>query len=327
VSLAYVKVAAGGGCCEQLGDILTAFHELHVWRNGAKVWEGPIHRIEYNRDDVELFAADILWVAKKTALAEGYNKAFPNQAKCGWMMNWLLVDQTFAKNGDPWNAVDRVRWVQGSDDPTTASAVKPWAMTTWEDFDKYAEDRGMYYTVIGRDIIFFDTHLRWNRIEPILLPEYLTNGISLVEYGNQFATRVIVTNGNGYNAQRSAPQWGLSKYGYIDMIVTSSNEAAAEEAPSPEELEAWGEQAQSLLDNSFPAPVRVRLPANSVVSPDAPYDINELIAGSWIEVEATDLCRSTQQWHKLDSVKVEQVDGEEKVTISTQVGTDNVVDP
>ena len=327
VSLADVRVAATPDCCGDLGSITTAFHELHLWRNGVKVWEGPIHRVEYNRDDVEIFAADILWVARKTALSQGYNKTEPNQAKCGYMMNWLLAEQTFAKNGDPWNGLAGINWVQGSDDPSTASAVKAWSMTTWEDFDKYAEDRGMDYTVVGRDIYFFDTHLRWRTIEPLLVPAYLTNGLSLVEYGNQFATRVIVTNGNGYNAQRQAPAWAISKYGYIDMIVTSSNEAAATEAPTAAELTAWGEQAQSLLDNSFPAPVRVRLPENSVVSPDAPYDINDLIAGAWIEVEATDLCRATQQFHKLDQVDVDVEDGEEVVKITTQVGPENVVDP
>lgn len=327
ISKAQVEVSAASGCCDLLGDIQTGFHELHLFRDGQKVWEGPITRLEYNRDSVELFADDILWVPKNTALAVGYNKAHPNIAKCGWVMNWLLMDQTFSKNGDPWNGAGHVHWVKGSDDPDTSSSVKPYAMTTWEDFDKYAEDKGMDYTVVGRDIYFWETHLRWRTIDPPLTEQYLPGGLSIVEYGNEFATRVIVTNGNGYHAQRSAPAWAIAKYGYIDRVVSSYNEAAGTEAPTTEELKGWGEQAQSLLDNSFPAPVRVRVPENSGLSPEAPYDINDLIAGSWIQVETDSLCRSSDQWHKLDHVKVHEEGGGETVTITTIVSPENVVDP
>lgn len=327
ISLANVKVSAASGCCDQLGGLQTGFHELHLFRDGDKVWEGPVTRLEYNRDTVEVFASDILWVPKNTVLTNAYNKGGTNTAKAGWVMNWLLKDMTFAKDGDPWNMVPNIHWIQGSDDPDTSSAVKAYSMTTWEDFDKYAEDKGMDYTVIGRDIYFWETHLLWRTIEPPLTEQYLPGGLSLVEYGNEFATRVIVTNGNGYYAMRSAPAWALSKYGNIDHVVSSYNEAAGVGAPTAAELKGWGEQAQSTLDNSFPAPVRVRVPENSGLSPEAPYDINDLIAGAWIQVETDSLCRTSEQWHKLDHVNVHEEAGEEVVSITTLVAPEKVVLP
>lgn len=183
----------------------------------------------------------------------------------------------------------------------------------------------MDYTVIGRDIYFWDTHLLWRTIEPDLTERYLPGGLEIVEYGNEFATRVFVTNGNGYYAVRSAPAWALAKFGNIDHVVSSYNEAAAAAAPTTAEVRGWGEQAQATLDNSFPAPVRVRVPENSGLSPEAPFDINDLIAGAWIRVETTSLCRTTDQWHKLDHVNVHEEDGEEKVTISTVTAPDTVV--
>jgi hypothetical protein len=326
ISQAYVRVGAGAECCGQLGGLTSGYHELHIYRSGQKVWEGPVIRPEYAADSVTIYANDILWVAKNTVLEKAYNKAYPNIAKCGWVMNWLLRDQTFLKYGDPWNAASRVRWVQGSDDPSTSSAVKAWSMTTWEDFDKYAEDKGMDYTVAGRDIYFWDTHLKWRTLSAPLVADYLTDGMEVVEYGNEFATRVIVTNGNGYASQAVAPAWAISQYGYIDHLISTYNEAAGTEVPDAEDKRAWQEQAQSTLDASFPAPVRVRVPDNSTLVPSAPYGINELVAGAWVQVVSNDLCRTLDQWHKLDRVHVRQEGGEEKVEITTTAAPERIVE-
>jgi hypothetical protein len=283
--------------------------------------------MEYEREKVSMYAEDILWVAKNTALEVGYNKKYPNIAKGGWVMNWLLKDQTFAKHGDPWKMVPHIHWVTGSDDPSTSSAVKAWSMSTWEDFDKYAEDRGMDYTVVGRDIYFWDTHLKWRTLAHDLIGDYLLGDMAVVEYGNEFATRVIVTNGNGYASQAVAPSWAISKYGYIDHVESSYNEAAANEVPTAEEKKGWQEQAQSNLDLSFPAPVRIRVSDNSQLSPDAPFTMDDLIAGSWVHVVVDDLCRTLDQWHKLEHVNVHEESGKEAVTITTMAAPENVVEP
>jgi hypothetical protein len=327
ISQAYVRVGAGAGCCGELGNLLSGHHELHIYRSGEKVWEGPVIRPEFAEDGVTIYANDILWVAKNTVLEKGYNKAFPNIAACGWVMNWLLRDQTFLKYGDPWNAASRVNWVKGTDDPDTSSAVKAWSMTTWEDFDKYAEDKGMDYTVVGRDIYFWDTHLKWRTLPSPLLASHVTSGFEVVEYGNEFATRVIVTNGNGYASQAVAPAWAISTYGYIDHVISTYNESAGQEVPNAEDLKGWQKQAQSALDASFPAPLRVRVPDNSALTPDAPFTINELVAGAWVQVVSTDLCKSVDQLHKLDRVHVREEDASEKVEITTTAAPERVVEP
>ena len=325
VSDANVTVSARANCCRDLGDLQTGYHELHLYRDGLKVWEGPITRLDYDNAAVSLYASDILWAAQKTVLATGYNKAHPNIAKGGWVMNWLLKDQTFAKNGDPWNANNRVHWVQGSDDASTSAAVKAWSVTTWADFDKFAEDRGMDYTVVGRDIYFWDTHLQWRTILPELTGEHLQGGLAVGEYGSEFATRVIVTNGNGYASMATAPAYAIARWGYIDQLITTTNEAAGNEVPTNEEKQAWLEQAQSALSSAFPAPVRVRVPDNSALLPTAPFGINDLVAGAWIHVVSDDLCRDVDQWHKLDRVNVHQESGNEVVTITTSAAPEHVV--
>jgi len=325
ISTAQIEVQAEAECCRQLGGLTTGNTELHIYRDGQMVWLGVLTRIEYERTQITLFAEDILWVAKRTALEVGYNKAYPNIAKAGWVMNWLLKSQTYNKNNDPWKVLPHVHWVQGSDDPSTSAAVKAWSLATWEDFDKSAEDRGMDYTVVGRDIYFWDTHLKWRTIEQELRGEFLMGGMAVVEYGNEFATRVIKTNGNGYAAQAVAPPWAIAEFGYIDLIESTANEAAGNETPTAEEKTAWQQQAQSLLDHSFPAPTRIRVSENSTLAPTCPYTINDLVAGSWLQVVVEDLCRTMDQWHKLELVHVHSESGDEKVTVTTAAAPENMV--
>lgn len=327
ISDAQAEVSARADCCEKLGALQSAYHELHIYRDDVKVWEGVVVRVEYEWNKVSIFASDILWVAKNTALTVAYNKAYPNIAKGGWVMNWLLTEQTYKKNGDPWQVLPHVHWVQGSDDPSTSAAVKAWSCTTWEDFDKFAEDRGMDYTVVGRDIYFWDTHLRWRTLPGELTSDHVEGGLAIVEYGNEFATRVIVTNGNGYASQAVAPAYAIAKWGYLDHVSTTSSEAAGKDVPTNEEKQAWQEQAQSLLDTMFPAPVRVRVSENSRLVPDAPWGINELIAGAWVQVVADDLCRSVDQWHKIDKISVRAQDGDETVAISTAAAPEKMINP
>jgi len=321
ISSATIVVNGRGGCCDQLGQLETGYHEVHIFRSGVKVWEGILTRIEYETDMVDLYASDILWVAKNTVLPSGYDysTAGSGAVACGWHMERLLRDWTFAPLGDKWNGAAGVQRQVGPKEPKTSKAAQKWSMTTWEDFDKFAEDHGMDYSVIGRQINFWDTQYRWRTIEEPLRSEYCSNGFAIVEYGNEFATRVVVTNGNGYGSMRAAPAWAIAKYGYIDHVVSGYNKAAGAEVPSSADLVSWGEQAAGLLSNSFPQPVRVRVSENTVLTPQAPYDINDLVAGSWMKAIASDLCRtfSEEQWHKLDRVFVTEDATGENVTIST----------
>jgi hypothetical protein len=159
ISQASIKVNARAGCCAELGTLQTGFHELHLFRDGKKVWEGIITRLEYETDTVDIFASDILWVAKNTVLPSGYDYSYKTATQsgpiaCGTHMMKVLKDWTYAPLGDKWNAVAGLtRWI-GPKEPKTSKAAHKWSMTTWEDFDKFAEDHGMDYTVFLRCLLY-----------------------------------------------------------------------------------------------------------------------------------------------------------------------------
>jgi len=326
ISDAFVTIGSHGTCCDWLGEVRVAMHELHLYRDGVKVWEGPVTRIEFTEDEVNIFAEDILWVPKMNVLSVAYSNAHPNVGAAGARMLWLLKEQTFAKYGDPWNMVPRLHRVTGSDEPMTAKAVKAYSCTTFEDFDKFAEDSGMDYTVVGRDVYFWDTHLRWRSLSP-LYEDYLQEEPAVVEYGNQFATRVIVTNGNGVAAIATAEPEKIAKWGYVDQVVSTWNDADGASEPTAEDLLAWQERAEHMLDETSEPPNRVRVSENTGLTQESPYSINDLIPGSWVTVSVTRLCRNLEEWHKLDSVQVREENGKETVQISTITAPSKMVEP
>jgi hypothetical protein len=327
ISGANVFVGVTPECASELGTLETVVMELHIYRSGVKVWEGPITRLEFRYDVVEVWAQDVLWVAKHTALSKGYSQKHPNVTKCGWRMNWLLKDQTFAKDGDKWNVLNSIQWVQGGDEPQSTKVVNAWSCTTWDDFDAYAEDGGMDYTVVNRTIYFWDTHLRWRKL-PDLYDTYMTDEPAVVEYGMEFQTRAIVTDGNGYNGQYTVPDRAiLAKYGYVDTVHSAYNEGqSSTNKPTSAEIKAWTEQAKTIVEANPVPPNRVRVSENTGLLPEAPYDINDLIPGSWVQVHVTRLCKQLSEWHKLDSVSVTEEGGKEVVQISTVSAPKKVVD-
>jgi hypothetical protein len=329
ISGANVFVGITPECASELANLKSVVQELHIFRNGVKVWEGPITRLEFRYDTVEVWAQDILWVAKHTALSKGYDQKGTRKAKCGWRMNWLLKDMTYAKDGDPWKVLNRIQWKQGGDEPETTKVVNAWSTTTWDDFDAYAEDGGMDYTVVGRDIYFWDTHFAW-RILPDLYDRYLTDEPAIVEYGNEFQTRAIVTDGNGNNGQYTTTDAAiLAEYRYVDTIHSAYNEGqSVTTKPTAADIKAWTEQAKTIVNANPKPPLRIRVSENSGLTPEAPYDINDLIPGSWVKVVVERLIKKItgdDVWHKLDTVSVTEEGGKEVVQISTVTAPKNPV--
>jgi hypothetical protein len=335
VSTAVVKVGVDEGCCAQLGEIEAVEHELHIYRNTELVWQGPITRIEYNRMSIEFWATDILWVAKHTALSQGYSHKYvydknnPNKPvkMAGSVMYWLMADMTFAKYGDPWRARNGVKWIRSPDEPRTVRVTNAWSRSTWEDFDQYAQNGGMDYTVVNRSVMFWDIHLRW-KVLPPLTQSYLSEEMRLVEYGSQFQTRAVVTDGEGkagiYTTRDKA---ALNKYGYVDVVVNTSSDAEPDkdedltaeerELSEAETMASWTDRARKIVTNNPVPPLYVVVPENSALVPDAPYPIGSLIPGSWLQVDTTGMCRKGKSvWHRLHAMRVVEEDGVEKVSIS-----------
>lgn len=335
-------------CCELLQQVETVRCEIHVYRDGEKVWEGVITRIEFEYDQAQIFAEDILWVAKRRALSAGYNYNEPGQGlpygpiygfgaiNAVQHMDDLLRTLCYNQFGDEWNMVAALRLhpIFGPDDPSSMRQANAWSTTIWQEFDKVAEDYGTDYTVVGRDIYYFDYHLAWN-ILPDLAPEDISTFPRVVEYGNSFATRYFRTDGTGYAAYAAAPASVSDVYGDgIDIVSNEETQAVTDPLPDPEnpppppspaKIARWQANADKHIVDHYPPLQAIVIPANSTLMPTSPWDVVTLTPGSWFQMTIDYACRpAVTDWQRIDSVAVEESgDGGETVqfTASTAPAT------
>lgn len=326
ISVAYITVPTHE-CCEELGNLRTILHELHLERNGEIVWQGPITRLEYEHDQVQVYAEDILWVAKRSVLEVGYNQTSPNTASVIDRMDWLLRQQCYNKDGDPWNMLSHLHPQSHDGDPRTSKKVNAYQFYVWEDFDAYAEHNGTDYTVVNRDIYYFDLNLAWKVIPP-LDELHLSQFPRIVEYGNQLATRGFVNNGSGVTGSAMAkdPQMTLL-YGNVDTL-TSVMQDGTEEAPTAEEIEQWNATAARHIDGTAPSPMSLNIPENTTLMPSAPWAISDLVPGAWFEASSSSLCRQLTAWQRLHRVHVtEKAPEGENIQITAIATPTTRVDP
>lgn len=297
-------------CCELLGDLRAIAHEIHFVRDGVTVWQGPITRIEYEHDQCQVYAEDLLFQAKRMVMDYGYDQKFPNIGNVIDRMHWLMNDLCYSYSSNPWRVtLAPQRHFHG--EPKTSRAVFAYQFTVWEDFDKYAEDNGADYTVINRTIYYWDNRLAWKIIPP-LDENYMSQFPRVVEYGNSMAQRVFVTNGLGQAGLSSTPPDPI--YGRIDQLITNQQDGTVGDA-TPEEVAEWAATAENHIRQT--PQVGVVVPANTTLMPGAPWTMDDLIPGAWFEVTVTKLCRPVTAWQRLHQIVVsEEAPSGEKVEIT-----------
>lgn len=321
ISAAEVTVTSGQ-CCELLNQLATVTQELHIFRGGRRVWRGVLTRIEWGRDESLIVAQDMLWVASRSALVNGYDHAYPNIADAGAVMLSQLND-CYTRYGDPWRMAGHVVRVIGrSQEARTSRATKAYSTTVWEDVDSFAEDGGMDYSLVDDMIYIFDTHTQL-QLNPALSHTAFAGWPEVVEYGNELATRHITTNNSGGTftagiATLPAGNEWLALYGIIDMVSSKWSEAAGQDDANAQDGEVMVELSERQLGVRAPAPTRVRLPAGTRLLPDSPWDMDDLVPGARFDISVTELCRPVIDRHKLDEVVVEEaVDTGESIAITS----------
>jgi len=177
--LSTAQITVTGDACLAQADVLGLIeprrHELVLFRNGDRVWEGPIVQVAWFRDRATLLAHDVMEYLKYTPLS----KAWPNEDGGGPP---LMLDRTAeileyelttpyvmtVGTGSAAHEVTVPRW-ESLDPPAnilphlevrhgavlTRSSTEAFEMTVFEHVQNLARS-GMDYTVIGRKILFWD---------------------------------------------------------------------------------------------------------------------------------------------------------------------------
>jgi hypothetical protein len=414
----------GSDCCDLMSDIHSMRHELVIFRDGVRCWEGPITSVAFFSDHVEISASDVMYYLFRRILREGYDDRYrrfnnpvdPSQPLIidnikSVVERAVLIAVQGLQRDDP-NVIPFITRFDRDDDAQESRYLKPFQKTCWEEIDDMAANAGLDYTVIGRRIMFWDTHTAIGR-QPVWDDDaFLANPV-ITEYGASLATFSVVSDTSGNYASAGGDDY---YYGLVETLNSSfsskgpsfnskdliklkntRNDACQKyhEARSnylrypgltkheADQLAAWirerntpgvtperqkwldahiaprkerddkkkglkttmdgyktecdnarddmGDfrhdwdeymkslraQAQRNLTGRNPAPVHVRIPDNSQLSPDLDIGISDLVPGIWIPLRSKATCKDLRQWQKLDQVNVSSTsDGGEQVTVT-----------
>jgi hypothetical protein len=321
-----------------LGTLRTWRHELVVFRDGVRVWEGPITRISGSRTNLEIEAWDVMAYIYRRIMRQGYNDSFRiiNGQQVGMR---TVVDRAarIIKNclayDDP-NLLAHLTPIDYYDDARQTRVVLDYTKTAWEEIDDLAAHAGLDYTVVGRRIVLWDTHRPIGRLPEMRDGDFSDSPI-VTEYGMSAANHFGVTNGAGVWGAWDEDKSDHSETGYIEQLASAYGESEAPVADAGELTrkdrekleENLTEQAHRNIEGRWPPPLVVRIPDNSTLSPDLNLGINQLVPGVWIPLRASNTVREVAQWQKLDSIDVEQTAQGERITAVLSPAPNSGEDP
>lgn len=297
-------VNPGPDCQKQMLSVHPNRHELVIFRGKDRVWEGPISRMAWHRDRIEIEAKDVMHYAYRTIMRAAYNNAHPNiQTTIQRSINILGGELARKEALDPpINVLPYITAYTTTNDSETSKKTIPYESTVHEDIDAMAWRSGLDYTVVGRRILLFDTHTVFYTTPAVTEADFLSE-IVVTQYGMEGATHAAVVSSKGVVGTAGAND---PFYGEWEILDSAYNEDGTADPTQG----ALISQAVRNLDGRNPVPLHVRVPDGSELNPNGTLSLKDLIPGARIPLRATLLTLKVAQMQKLNRVVVTE-DGQE----------------
>lgn len=329
----------GSACSDQapfLSMIHSHRHELVIYRGTKRVWEGPVHRVAWHANYVEITAHDITEYLKFTPLTKIWSNADLNadavSSRIGEIIEYemthgrsQMVDgvtvavPAWESIDPPANVVDYVQVHNFVNEARTAMTTYPYEMTVGEHLQSLARYQGIDFTTVGRALHIWDVSRALGRTLQLTEANFHEE-IIITEYGADHAQSAYVL-GNP-PPDDPAPVYGsaltvgnLDYYGPWTAIYTPYDESASAD-PQQSELNS---QAQRNLAGRSPAPIEVRVPDNSGLTLDDSVTIDDLVPGVQVPLRATLNSRTYSQMQKFDTITVRETGSEGEIITVTLV--------
>lgn len=324
-----------------LDTVHTWMHELVIFRDGVRVWEGPITLTTDEVDGFTIHAQDCFAYLYRRIMRVGYDDSYQvingEQTGIRTVVERAGLIVTNCLSYDDPNLLPYLTIISNSGDAPEARVVPDYAKTAYEEIDDMAANAGLDYTTVGRRIIFWDTHRAIGKLPEMRNGDFSADPI-VSEYGMLAANHYGVTDGSGIYgvAQRGIGDNGRPLYyGWLEMLsssygdegVTVTDPTNLTQAKRDQISQNYAEQAERSIASRWPVPLIVRVPDNSQVMPHVNININNLIPGVWVPVRAQGTVRKIAQWQKLDTVTVTQDAQGEKVMITLSPAPNRGQDP
>lgn len=337
-------IVQGGACARQaplLRNIEPRRNELVIYRGDERVWEGPVDRVGWHSNHVEVIAKDVTNYLQNRPLSKTWDNSYsrlpgatpapgddiivdrtaPVTTRMGDIITYELANPfTMVGQGGnivmpawegitpPINVLPHLVVHHFPGEARTSAKTYPFQYTVGEHMDNFARTAGLDYTTIGRAI-----HL-WDTSNPLVSGRMLTEAdfygeIIVTAYGADYASGAITSAHDGtYGAAGKNDPY----YGPWTKIFTVYDEED-DDVPGKEELNS---QASRNLSGRNPVPIEVRVPDNSSIRLSTGFDIENLVPGTYFPLLATLNSRQVSQVQKLHTVSVIETSEGETVQVN-----------
>lgn len=292
-------------CCNILRTLEPWQMSVVIFRDDKRVWEGPIRDITYRSGTCLLDCVDVLgWTDRR--IHRGRVQVEPGNS----MTEMHAAIQAAFELDDP-NVLPYRFNIGNFSNETVKQDIKPFTQYYGAAIRELAR-HGVNVTVVGRRIIVWGEQEELGRTAVLRTAEHILGDPEIVVSGSDLATRVIGVNDEGQYAEVSALDPGVdgpnSYYGWVERIV---------DVPQDTDLQTVSDLAAAEVLTRFPAPIQLRMPNESALSPTAPVTIDELVCGTVVPVLVSEkLCREVQGLFNLQEVAVvETAEAAETVSI------------
>lgn len=308
----------GKKCAEQLGLVEAGRVELVIFRGTQRVWEGPVTRVAYKGQTVEIFAGDVMTYVNRTAMRGEYDNRYPNTGYTIDRVQHILETEVARKEAldPPYNILPGIQYLYATPrtDSRTAAHTLPYQMTVFDHIDSYAARGGLDYTVVGRSILFWDVHQPIGQTAMVTADDFLGD-LVITQYGAELATQVYISDGKGHHGQYGAVD---SYYGEWEMVQQAydENTGSAVDATDPTVGE-MNSQASRIWSQTKRPPLVARVPDNTSLNPAGVLSVDDLVPGVWVPLTVSVPGRTVSQIQKLDNMTVEEsADVGEVITVT-----------
>jgi hypothetical protein len=278
-------------CCGLLAGLRTWRHELIIYRDQDRVWEGPITAIgPAGRDRVTIDAQDVTaWLGVR-----GINRDLcwhPDECPDTQPADLSTIAQALIVEGLQLDDPNVLPYLQVSPSGQTGERhyTPDESETVLDELEELART-SLDYTAVGRSIII-GSPLAFGQLAQLRCDD-VVGDIATVEDGVAAATRVVVI-GDGVvgTAGGLDPYWGLIERRIRDDSI--------------KDLASAVYAAREILRGSNPPPTYVYVPRGSQLAPSAPVCINDLVPGVLVPAYVDCTCRPTTTVLRLLSLQVE----------------------
>lgn len=351
-------IVQGGACAAQaplLNQIEPRRSEIVIFRDSERVWEGPVNRVGWHANYVEIAAKDVSDYVFGRPLSRAWDNRYRVERDDDGNVIAVLSEPTevttrleqimahemtqpFVYLDDDgvtpisvpaWEAISPPANVlpyfvahHFPNEVRTAAFTTPFQMTVGEHLDNYARTGGIDYTVIGRALHIWDTS------RPLGVGRLLTEAdfygeIVITAYGSDFAAVAFTVANDGSYGGAGA---GSDYYGPWAKMFTVYDE---DDSQTPTQAELNSQAARNLSGRS-PVPIEVRVPDNSSIRLSNGITINTLVPGTHFNLLATLNSRQISQQQKLHKVTVTETAEKEDIQITLVPATrpdDDTVTP